>query len=1856
MKTIGKKIKAIYFLAVIAIVSMCMAILPFMSTNVKAETQDVGLNVVGAQVIVIDGTTSEQDFNGKYAVSFQAEFTTDLYGKLNVRGNAVKFGMLVGPVANYADVTIETAEENGFVNSCFLGNKDCEQYISFGLGETTCKYEASIEYDEADIVAGLSTDAEKLDAVLAQSSQELAAIPYYVVNGEVTLVKVANPLVRTARRLINDAYAFSDNVEFGDALFARYVGAFDDEFLGREYYVEKSTGKVYMSNANNELVPFYAQNFVEDGQLVVNLENAEAEDLDFLTLDADTMETLAVGQDYSIAVFLDDADNTVKTIKAKVVTKIISKFEDFFIDINGDDMGDVALANYIFKLEAIKNSYDGNHTTPDVIEGYYVLGANIDVANNTNLIPSNGDKRYVLNTSRSGFMATLDGRGFALSNVNVANCTSGMFGILNGATIKNIAFYDIITNRNDANPGLLAHGTYNTTFENVYVKLKEYTGTFGDNYVSVPKVFGAINDKYGASSFTNVIYENTVALNTENTKKYNRVQFTGDTTSVYENTTVIGLPATYSRSAFVKVENIPESVEEGETPEISRDEYYEADTLSLTLPLDVIKSFVGADKGAGTYALADAGDVSTTFAKLIARLEAEGTYDSNVDEDKDETTDFVRHYTTEIEFIEFIEDTARNYYIDNAGLVADADVVNAYIETGFWKFSGDQLIWASNEAKAHVYTEKEKVVEICTYSYTIYQCTCGCGDIYHDDYIKPIHDYKRTVIDPTCTEPGQILGECTLCDASYIIDIEPGHVYNVTVVPATCETDGYTKYACVCGDEIIEEVDALEHTPDENEEFCIVCGEFIGEANFYDQNEFIIEKSTGKVYRADANNELKSYDATSFLGEESVVTVGGIEQTLVSTKLFAFDQETLETLVEGKQYVIAAGQNLLAARVVTKVFFTLADFFVDANQSGAIESAEMTNDNYIFNIGMTNDNTADIKVEGYYVLANNIDVARSTAFSPNSKENYPSNSSADVGFQATLDGRGFAIQNARPYNRAGIFGLLKNATIKNIAFTNMINDRNDGSTYYIAYHTINTTFENVYISTGENWLGWNQANKTATAAIGNVSGCTFTNIVFENNAWKSNTATIQRSENSWFYLTDANVASANVNSIGVPNIIKVEKYITVGGTDRHKLIMKLPLATIREYVPMPDIYLLDDCGGAQDDFANLISGINTGDGVNIQYIEFVEDTRLIGYYYDSIALAADTVVAETYLATGMWKVVEDALVWKSLAEKEHIYEAEVIEPTCTTEGYTTYTCTCGCGETFVSDYTAPRHTYEVEVTDPTCTEQGFTTYTCIHGDHEYKDDYTEPRHTYETVITPPTCNEQGFTTYTCIHGDHEYKDDYTDPQHDYAVVVTPPTCTEEGFTTYTCIHGDHEYKDHYVNPQGHTPNATGDLCTVCGEITREGEPYEEGAEIVIDKSTGKVFKANANKELVAYDATSYLGEETVVTIGGVTQTVTNTTAFAFDKAGLASLADGQKTLIVAGQNLLVAKVVTKVLSTIEDFFKDANEDGTVDSTEMIRLNYIFNLHASASNGAAIPTIAIKGYYVLANNIDLTSKATELANRGYTAEGSNGSGEHHLQIWNTSLDVGFRGTLDGRGFALQNANPYVSSAGMFGAFYGATVKNIAFDGFTNTANNSNGQLLGYVYKSTFENVYIRAKGNANAEGGYNWRAIEIDDRHGASSFTNVVFESVDGLAASKPNHHQRFVFTTSGSTAGTFTNTAIVGMPVNYSYAKHASDTANYVMSLVLPKSAMTGFGVAAGEYEVSALPETLANAYGDLIANLGSKLGATVKYVKFVEDTKEGRDYYLDSVGLAADPALSNTFVATGYWKIVDNALVWASL
>ncbi len=153
----------------------------------------------------------------------------------------------------------------------------------------------------------------------------------------------------------------------------------------------------------------------------------------------------------------------------------------------------------------------------------------------------------------------------------------------------------------------------------------------------------------------------------------------------------------------------------------------------------------------------------------------------------------------------------------------------------------------------------------------------------------------------------------------------------------------------------------------------------------------------------------------------------------------------------------------------------------------------------------------------------------------------------------------------------------------------------------------------------------------------------------------------------------------------------------------------------------------------------------------------------------------------------------------------HNYKSTVTAPTCTTMGYTTYTCV-DCKDSYVSDYTYKlAHNYIADVTAPTCTTMGYTTYTCADCGENYVSDYIEVLpHNYSKKTVEPTCTSQGYTIYTCSDCGKEYIGDEQQPtKHNYISDVTAPTCTELGYTTYTCKNCGETHKSDYIEATGH---------------------------------------------------------------------------------------------------------------------------------------------------------------------------------------------------------------------------------------------------------------------------------------------------------------------------------------------------------------------------------------------------------------------------------------------------------------------
>ena len=154
----------------------------------------------------------------------------------------------------------------------------------------------------------------------------------------------------------------------------------------------------------------------------------------------------------------------------------------------------------------------------------------------------------------------------------------------------------------------------------------------------------------------------------------------------------------------------------------------------------------------------------------------------------------------------------------------------------------DSYVADETAATGHTYTATVTKPTCTAEGYTTY--TCHCGDSYVADKVSATghtfgewtttkeptctangeqrrdckncdhyetkviaatgHSYTATVTKPTCTEGGYTTYTCK-CGHSYVADetAATGHSYTATVTKPTATTQGYTTYACVCGDSYV---------------------------------------------------------------------------------------------------------------------------------------------------------------------------------------------------------------------------------------------------------------------------------------------------------------------------------------------------------------------------------------------------------------------------------------------------------------------------------------------------------------------------------------------------------------------------------------------------------------------------------------------------------------------------------------------------------------------------------------------------------------------------------------------------------------------------------------------------------------------------------------------------------------------------------------------------------------------------------------------------------------------------------------------------------------------------------------------
>ena len=236
-------------------------------------------------------------------------------------------------------------------------------------------------------------------------------------------------------------------------------------------------------------------------------------------------------------------------------------------------------------------------------------------------------------------------------------------------------------------------------------------------------------------------------------------------------------------------------------------------------------------------------------------------------------------------------------------------------------------------------------------------------------------------------------------------------------------------------------------------------------------------------------------------------------------------------------------------------------------------------------------------------------------------------------------------------------------------------------------------------------------------------------------------------------------------------------------------------------------------------------------------------------------LGSDTDWSQVTKETGN-NVLDNAEKSFTRTDHEHKYTDTVIPPTCTERGCTVHLCACGdkredsytpplghsykggicvrCGILDPNGDTQHEHDFIPTVTKPTCLTEGFTTYACSCGECYTKDYVSAVGHKTQLQNAKTAgCLTGGYTgDEVCTFCGKVFKQGSVifalghDPQ---PARVKAPTCTESGYTgDLICMRcGDMTQIGKTVAAAGH--KFFGGVCSVCG--TKGAEAVPEFADV-----------------------------------------------------------------------------------------------------------------------------------------------------------------------------------------------------------------------------------------------------------------------------------------------------------------------------------------------------------------------------------------------------------------------------------------
>lgn len=452
-----------------------------------------------------------------------------------------EIGVLVAPNVEEAELTIETQGVKKLpVDKSSLATK---------LSEGSATFYAVINFDDLDGVD--PQDAYALE-LTARSYVQLDGVYYYSEMDNIDTTRSARQVAIAAELAGEIDEDYRDKGKTEEAEKAQTYYGMTEKYEPKEKLGSINSKVINMDTtegAPNQTLTLTASDFTTTGtieEVVIGTKKVDFKN-GSVTISANDISALGAGEYYATA-FTSEGVKTCPVIKA---TKVLTSIEDF-------EMFSYIRKNYsgtkIFASQII-NGVDGAKCK---LDGYYVLGNNIDASKNKDGVayvqPTDScttweghdkfaDKKY-------GLTGTFNGMGFAVSNMTLMNSASGIFELINGGTVKNFALYNLKSNiqNNSAqtSTGAFAYYARNPIIDNVYVHIDGTDGSY--SMLKQYQMFTYYIDNNDKASFSNSYLDVQMAPTYVANSTGIRTGVFGEFVGKGENTTTINFKNVYSVS------------------------------------------------------------------------------------------------------------------------------------------------------------------------------------------------------------------------------------------------------------------------------------------------------------------------------------------------------------------------------------------------------------------------------------------------------------------------------------------------------------------------------------------------------------------------------------------------------------------------------------------------------------------------------------------------------------------------------------------------------------------------------------------------------------------------------------------------------------------------------------------------------------------------------------------------------------------------------------------------------------------------------------------------------------------------------------------------------------------------------------------------------------------------------------------------------------------------------------------------------------------------------------------------------------------------------------------------------------